>query len=150
MPKKLAASKPVHHGPGHVPKVSAAEVARLVANIGGPVDTSDIPEHKGPLRPVKRDANGHLPEPLPEVARQPDPSCYPRPAWSPRDESLSALEKGEAAARLPRSAVYEYLRGQRSIGVTYIEALIEAAGLAVSPVATKKAGPRAPVAAKAL
>ena len=35
--------------------------------------------------------------------------------------------------RLPASAVYEFLRGQREIGLPYAEAILEAAGLVVAP-----------------
>jgi hypothetical protein len=36
---------------------------------------------------------------------------------------------------LPESAVYEFLRGQRQIGVAYIDALLLALGLVVTPAA---------------
>jgi hypothetical protein len=40
----------------------------------------------------------------------------------------------EVCDTLPESAVYEFLRGDREIGVRYIEALLAAAGLTVQPV----------------
>ena len=38
----------------------------------------------------------------------------------------------EHCATLPQSAVYEYLRGQREIGLPYAEALMAAVGLGVT------------------
>ena len=41
--------------------------------------------------------------------------------------------------KLPQSAVYEFLRGQRDIGVQYAEALTRAAGLRLAPIGPVKA-----------
>jgi hypothetical protein len=150
MPRKSAAGKLVHHGPDYVPKTSKAELARVVALMDEPIDTSDIPEHKGPLRPIKRDAEGRLPEPLPELRDSPIRLAILAQLGLLHMNRYQLWKKARLrCARLPRSAVYEYLRGQRPIGVTYIEALIEAADLAVGPVAKKKTRPRTQAATEA-
>src|SRR4051812_33391310 len=95
-----------------------------------PIDTSDIPEKRGPFRPIKRDLSDR-------------PSRGHKS--SIRAAILGALERQQMtryqlwrAARfhcesLSQSAVYEYLRGQRDIGIPYVEALMEASGLTVRP-----------------
>jgi hypothetical protein len=93
-----------------------------------PVRTDDIPELTGTETPVSRDEFGKLP-----VRRL-------GPLRRAILESLDAHEmtryelwkKARAqCATLSRSAVYEYLRGARDIGVEYAEALMMAANLKV-------------------
>jgi hypothetical protein len=55
-------------------------------------------------------------------------------------------QKAQAQCRtLSQSAVYEYLRGERDIGVTYVEALMAASGVKVS---AKKPAVKTPKATK--
>jgi hypothetical protein len=104
----------------------------------GPIGTSDIPEKRGPFHRIKRDVAGRLP------ARRESPT---------RRAILSELERRKmtryqlwAAARahcptLSQSAVYEFLRGQREIGLGYAEALMEAVGLVVRRKSTARPRP---------
>ncbi len=141
-PRKSVPGKLVRRRAEDTPKATKAELDRMLALMDEPVDTSDIPEHKGPLRPIKRDAQGRLPEPLPELRDSPIRLAILAQLGRLHMNRYQLWKKARLrCARLPRSAVYEYLRGQRPIGVIYVEALIEAAGLAVRPVAKKK--PRA-------
>jgi hypothetical protein len=94
-----------------------------------PINTSDIPETKKLGPRLERDASGKLPE---------------RPLGPIRKAILAALGRHQMTryrlwqkARtmhpsLAQSAVYEYLRGQRDIGVASVEALMAAAGLHVT------------------
>jgi hypothetical protein len=134
MPRKLPTTELVRRRAGDIGPATEADLARLRAAARGPIDTSDSPEKKGPFRRVKRDAQGRLPRPLPALRDSPI-----------RRAILAELERRQMtryqlwqAARkhcpkLPASAVYEYLRGRREIGLPYAEALMEAAGLAVGP-----------------
>jgi hypothetical protein len=110
----------------------------MLALMDEPVDTSEIPEHKGPLRPIKRDAEGRLPEPLPELRDSPIRLAILVQLGRLALNRYQLWKKAQAyCPRIPRSAVYEYLRGQRPIGTPYVEALISAAGLGVGPVGAK-------------
>lgn len=116
-----------------LPPVTPEQMAELRAAMDGPIDTSDIPEQTVPIHRLVRDADGRLPRPLPELRESPI-----------RRAILAELERRQMtryqlwqAARehcptLPSSAVYEYLRGRRDIGVPYAEALMQAAGLVVT------------------
>jgi hypothetical protein len=103
-----------------------------------PINTSDIPETEKLGPRLERDASGKLQK---------------RPLSPIRKAILSALGRRQMTryrlwqkARaiypsLSQSAVYEYLRGQRDIGVASAEALMDAAGLTVTakkPLVTKK------------
>ncbi len=139
MPRKSAAGSLVRRSADDTPPPAPDHLTHLLGAMGGPVDTSEVPETTGRPRRVKRDASGRLP-----VRRE-----------SPiRSAILAELERRgmtryqlwqEARAHcptLPQSAVYEYLRGHRDVGVAYIEALLEAAGLVVGPRKSQKAPAR--------
>src|ERR1700722_13809441 len=125
MPKQSAASNLVRRSAGEIPPATPEHLNHLLAAMDESVNTSEIPETKGPARRVKRDASGRLPK---------------KPESPIRSAILAALERRqmtryqlwqEARAHsetLSQSAVYEYLRGQRDIGVPYVEALMKAAG----------------------
>lgn len=130
MPKKSATVELVRRRAGEGPRPTEADMERIRRASLGPIDTSDIPEMKGPFHRIKRDALGRL----------------PKKRESPiRDAILAALGRRKMTryqlwkdARvhcetLPQSAVYEYLRGQREIGLPYAEALMRAVGLVVVP-----------------
>jgi hypothetical protein len=134
MPRKSPTTEIVRRRAGDIKPATEADLARLRAGASRPIDTADIPEKTGPVRRIKRNADGRLPQPLPTLRDSPI-----------RRAILAELERRQMtryqlwqAARkhcpkLPASAVYEYLRGQREIGLPYAEALMEAAGLAVKP-----------------
>jgi uncharacterized DUF497 family protein len=134
MPRTSAASKLVRHRAGEAPAPTPEDLVRLRAGDEVPIDTSDIPEAKGPLRRLKRDAQGRLPQPLPELRDSPIRRAI---LAQLERRQMTRYELWQAARvhcpRLPASAVYEYLRGQRAIGLPYAEALLEAAGLVVTP-----------------
>jgi len=95
-----------------------------------PIDTSEMPPVKRLGARVERDASGELQE---------------KPLGKIREAILSSLGshqmtryelwKKARAIRptLSESAVYEYLRGQRDIGVASAEAMMAAAKLKVTP-----------------
>ncbi len=133
MPKKSAAGKLVRRRADQIRPTTKKDLARLLDAMEGPIDTSDIPEMKGPIRRIKRDAQGRLPQPLPELRDSPVRRAI-LAELGRREMTRYELWK-EARAhcpRLPQSAVYEYLRGQRNIGLNYAEALLQAMGLVIS------------------
>lgn len=129
---KAANGAVVRRSAAVAPKRSASDAKRLDAAMRKPVDTSDIAERTGRRRRVYRDASGRL----------------PRKAASPlRDAILAELGRRQMtrqelwkAARktrpdLPEDVVYEFLRGQRQIGVNHLEALLTALNLTIAPAA---------------
>jgi Helix-turn-helix len=134
MPKKSPDHNIAQRETSELKRSSPKELAQLRAAMNGRIDTSDIPEQMKPGVRVKRDANGQLPR---------------RPFSPIRDAILDALElRGmtryqlwKEAARhcgtLSQSAVYEYLRGEREIGIPYVEAIMRAVGLKVTTVSPK-------------
>jgi hypothetical protein len=99
----------------------------------GPIDTSDIPERLRRAARVVRDEDGRLPSPAKGMILRAILAQLGR-----RDMTRYELWK-RARAHCPtisESAVYEYLRGQRQIGVAYVEALMRAAGVGVAPLPT--------------
>jgi hypothetical protein len=102
----------------------------------GPIDTGDIPESRGPVSRVPRDAQGGLPQPLPHLRDSPIRRAI-RAELGRRQMTRYQLWKA-ARAHCPtvtQSAVYEFLRGQRDISLKYAEALLKATGLGVAPLA---------------
>jgi hypothetical protein len=104
-----------------------------------PVRTDDVQELDGTESPVRRDALGNLP-----VSRR---GTVRRAILESLDaHRMTRYELWKVArtycATLSRSAVYEYLRGARDIGVEYAEALMIAANLEV--VGRRRAGRNGP------
>lgn len=117
---------------GDRPHATAEDLARLRAGAQGPIDTGDSPESVGPVRRVVRDADGRLPQPIPSLRDSPIRRAILDQLGR---RQMTRYQLWQAAREycptLPSSAVYEYLRGQREIGVPYAEALMKAAGLIV-------------------
>ena len=133
-----SASKLVRLSAADIPASTPEELQRLEAAMDQPVDTSDIPEttRLGPL--VKRDASGRL------QRNKVGPICKAiLSALGRRRMTRYGLWKkaNTLCPTLSQSAVYEYLRGERDIGVVYAEALMAAAGLKV---VSKKQNPSGP------
>ena len=114
-----------------IPAATPADLERLQSAMRSPIDISDIPERTvsgsdpvihSPGRSAIRDAV------LAEIGRQ----------------GLSRYRLWKAArARsrtLPESAVYEFLRGERNIGLAYIDAILAALGLEVRPARARRSG----------
>src|SRR5262245_50001637 len=105
-----------------IPAATEADLDRLEAAMNGPIDTTDIPERSGPLRPISRDARGHrggtIQAAILDQLGRLHMTRYR--LWK---------EARKFCPTLSESAVYEYLRGQRDIQVSNVEALLEAAGL---------------------
>jgi hypothetical protein len=118
----------VSAGGGHA--TTALDLARLRETMQRPVQTDDIPELKGTEPPVRRDASGKLPK------RERELGPVRRAILESLDDhgmtrhALWKKARGHCGT-LSRSAVYEYLRGARDIGVEYAEALMMAADLKV-------------------
>ena len=71
MSRKSATNKLVRRRVEDIPPATEEHLAFLCAGDEVPIDTSDAPEHKGPFRRLKRDAQGRLPQPLPELRDSP-------------------------------------------------------------------------------
>lgn len=113
-----------------LPKATEGGLARLRSALEGPIDTAEIPEAKGAPSRVPRDASGRLatkerPSPIREAILK---------ELGRRQMTRYELWKAarDHCTTLPQSAVYEYLRGQREIGLPYAEALMAAVGLGVT------------------
>ena len=122
--------------PGKVKRVSATELkpasakdlAALRAAARGQIDTSEIAEG----RPGRSNAK-----------RRPISLGKPKPVSPVRESILAELKRREMtryelwknarrySPTISESAVYEFLRGERQIGLTYAEALMNALDLTV-------------------
>jgi uncharacterized DUF497 family protein len=143
MPKQSRVGKVVRRSAGDGPASTEVDLARLRETMRRPVRTEDIQELDGTEAPVRRDEFGNLPR---------------RPLGPLRQAILESLEADGVTryelwkkarvhcATLSRSAVYEYLRGARDIGVEYAEALMMAANLRV--VGQGRARPKRPSVAR--
>lgn len=130
MPRKSAASHVVRRSAKSLPKTTEGDLARLRSAMGGEIDTAEIPESKGAPSRVKRDASGRMgTKQRPSLIREAILKELGRRQMTRYELWKSAREH---CATLPQSAVYEYLRGQREIGLPYAEALMAAVGLGVT------------------
>jgi hypothetical protein len=140
MPKPLRANNIVRRSVSEIPpEPSAEELASVRRAMKRPINTLDIPEVNRFDARVQRDASGKLVRnPLGKLRR----------AILKRLDRLHMtryrLWKRARAHQgsLTQSAVYEYLRGQRDIGTSSVEAMLEAVGLRVS--AGKKRAAKSP------
>jgi hypothetical protein len=113
-----------------IPATTAEELARMLAIPDEAIDTSDIPERRGPRRRLQRDGDGRLP------GRQGVIRETIAAAMAERDLTVYALWK-EAKAHCPtisETAVGDFLKGRRSIGIDYLEAIMHALGLTIVPI----------------
>jgi len=132
-PKRKATARPrtIRKSAAEIAAPTQSGLARLRAAMEKEVDTSDISERQpGRTTPARRTAKGKL------VAAPESPI---------RDAILRELGRRQitryelwkrARTRcptLPESAVYEFLRGDRQIGLEYVDALLAAAELEVRP-----------------
>jgi hypothetical protein len=128
MPKQSKVGKTIRMSAGEGRATTVRDLARLRETVRRPVQTDDIPELKGTEAPVCREASGNLPRrefgPVRRAILE-----------SLDDHGMTRFELWKKARAhcytLSRSAVYEYLRGVRDIGVEYAEALMMAAELRV-------------------
>jgi len=135
------ANKLVRRSAADIPDPTPEELDCIKIAMAKVIDTSDIPELKKLGPRLKRDPSGRLQK---------------RPLNPIRKAILSALghrqmtryrlwQKANALhPTLSQSAVYEYLRGERDIGVTSVEALMAAAGVKIT--SGKPPTPKAPAA----
>jgi hypothetical protein len=138
MKKRSAASETVRVGVKDSPRATQAELDALLARSDDPVDYSDDPPSAGPRQRVRRDARGRLPEPLPELRSSPIRKTILEQLGRQEMTRYELWQKARVyCPRIPGSAVYEYLRGQREIGTPYVEALLQAAGLEIAPIAER-------------
>ena len=139
MPKQSKAGRLIRMSAGEGNRATARDLAHLRETMRRPVQTDDIPELTGTEPPVLRDAAGHLPKRRLGPVRQ-------AILESLGDRGMTRYELWKKArahcGTLSRSAVYEYLRGVRDIGVEYAEALMMAAELQV--VGKGRAKPKVP------
>lgn len=128
MAKRSGTNKLVQISADAIPKPTHEDLSRLDATMRIPVLAREAEESKDIGRIVRRKASGELPK---------------RPLGSVRRAILASLDhhqmtryqlwkKAHAHCEtLSASAVYDYLRGTRDIGIEYAEALMEAANLKV-------------------
>lgn len=122
-------------------KAASDGLAKLRKTMRRAVHTDDIPELMGDEAPVVRDPASRLPK-----ARLGPVRKAILESLDEHGMTRYALWKKARVhcATLSRSAVYEYLRGDRGIGIEYAEALMTAANLkVVAQGSNKEKGPKA-------
>ncbi len=125
---KPSAGKIVRKKAGQIPATSPEELARMLAIPDESIDLTDIPEQPAGGR-LTRDEAGRLPV-RPSFLRDAIAA-----AMAERNMSTYALWK-EAKATCPtisETAVGEFLKGKRQIGLAYLETLMTVTGLTVVP-----------------
>ena len=130
MSRRLREQHVVRKSAKRIRRSTPAELVRLASRADEPVDTSDIPERVDPCNRVVRDADGRIVKPQQSPLRSAILAEVHR-----RGISGHRLWK-EARAycdTIPESAVYEFLAGKRQIGLAYLDAMLEAMDLTVSP-----------------
>ncbi|NLX13466.1 MAG: hypothetical protein GXY44_07415 [Phycisphaerales bacterium] len=130
MNRKLRDRHMVRKSAKNIRRTTTAELARLASRADEPVDTSDIPERVGPCNRVVREVDGRIVKPRESPLRAAILAEINR-----RGISGHRLWK-EARVycdTIPESAVYEFLAGKRQIGLAYLDAILEAMDLTVSP-----------------
>jgi hypothetical protein len=128
MHKQLKVGKTIRMSAGEGRATTARDLARLRETMRRPVQTDDISELKGTEAPVCCASSGKLPASRLGPVRR-------AILESLDDHKMTRYELWKKArahcGTLSRSAVYEYLRGARDIGVQYAEDLMMAAKLKV-------------------
>ena len=111
---------------GELPGTSPEEIARMLAIRDEDIDTSDIPEMAGGRR-LYRDENGRLPGRR-SVVRE-----VVVATMAEREMTNYALWKAakEHCPTITETAIGQFLKGQRSIGLEYLEAIMAALGLEI-------------------
>ncbi len=130
MNRKLRDRHMVRKSAKKIRRSTAAELTRLASRTEEPVDTSDMPERVGPCNRVVRNVDGRIVK-----LRESPLRAAILAEINRRGISGHRLWK-EARVycdTIPESAVYEFLAGKRQIGLAYLDALLEAMDLTVSP-----------------
>jgi hypothetical protein len=138
-PKRLSGGNVIHRSVGAGRATTALDLAPLRETMRQPVRTDDIHELNGTEAPVCRDGFGNRP-----VRRLGPVRRAILESLDARGMTRYELWKKARAhcVTLSRSAVYEFLRGARDIGVEYAEALMMAANLEI--VGQRRARPKGP------
>ena len=129
MPKpKNSEDKIVRRKAGEIPKTSPEDMARMLAIRDEDIDTSDIPERTGARRRLRRVQDVRLARPR-SVIRESIVA-----AMAEREMTAYSLCKAAKlyCPTISETAVGEFLKGERSIGLMYVEALLVAADLIVA------------------
>ena len=128
MKHKSTSNRTVHRHFREIAAAKPAELNRLKKAMAGPIDCSDIPAgkvgahrvvHPAPSRRAAGQGSLLRDAILAELGRR---QMTRYQLW--RDAQLHCKTLSE-------SAVYEFLRGQRQIGVLYIEAILNALSLRI-------------------
>ncbi len=123
---KNSEDKMIHRSSLDIPPISSERLAEIEAIRDEDIDYSEIPELPHGRR-LRRDENGRLPE-RNSVIRDAILA-----AAAERGLTTYALWKlaKEHCPTITETAVGEFLKGERSIGLAYVEALLNAAGLTI-------------------
>lgn len=130
-PKRKPTSPPrtVRKSASEIAAATQTDLKRLRAAMERAVDTSEIPETRpGRTTRARRTAEGKLVA-APESAIR---DAIRRELGRRQITRYELWKRARAhCPTLPESAVYEFLRGQRQIGLEYVEALLAAVELEV-------------------
>jgi hypothetical protein len=113
---------------GEVPKTSAADLARMMSIANEAIDTSDIPEQTANGDRLVRDKDGRLPK------RDSMIRTTIAEAMAYRSMTVYALckEARKYCPTISETAVGQFLKAQRSVGMDYIEAMFDALEIELS------------------
>jgi hypothetical protein len=114
---------------GEIALPSARDLARLRGAMKGTIDTTEIPEGRPGRTTRARLTEQGKPVAPPESAIR---DAIRRELGRREITRYELWKRARAHCRsLPESAVYEFLRGERQIGLEYVEALLAAVDLEV-------------------
>jgi hypothetical protein len=122
-------SRTVRKSAGEIVPSTSRDLERLRRMADRDIDTSDIPERK-PARAVRarRTREARVFNPAPSAIRD----AIRRELGRRQITRYELWKRARALCpTLPESAVYEFLRGERQIGIEYVEALLSAVDLEV-------------------
>ncbi len=119
----------VQKSASEIAPASARGLERLRKAMAGDIDTSEIPERRsGRATRARRSSRGRLIAPRRSAIRDAILRELGRRQITRYELWKRARVHGPT---LSESAVYEFLRGERQIGLEYVEALLAAVGLEV-------------------
>ncbi len=114
-----------------IPATSAQELERMLAIPDEAIDPSDIPERPVERQRLIRDPDGRLPKKRRGLIRDSIAAVMVEREMTPYSLWKAAREQ---CPTISETAVGEFLKGNRSIGLDYLEAMMTALELTITPV----------------
>jgi hypothetical protein len=114
---------------GEIPATSTEDLARMLAISDEAIDTSDIPERSGERQRLTRDENSQLPRRRSLIresitAEMTVRAMTPYALWKAARQHCPTISE---------TAVGDFLKGNRSVGLDYLEAMMTALEMTIGP-----------------